>query len=196
MNAPQNADGPVRAPLAAALALFLLFSCGVGDHDEPAPPDPAQAPVTATQAGEVVSDAMLVASQALYLAIATGTSGRRVTTRDGRLSLHWSEDADFLSGAGTYEIALDRYVVAEDDPFAIAYHGYLLNGTILLRSETGARTRLVLDLETGHTDPERYPARLVELDLSGFSDSEESATEGFVRVNGQEFSFAELAEAF
>lgn len=196
MIAPQNPNGTVRTLLVTTLALVMLLSCSADDHDELDPPDPTQAPLTATQAGEAVSDAMLVASQALYLAIATGTSDRRVATEDGRLSLTWSEDADFLSGAGEYEIALDRYAVADDDPFAIAYHGYLLSGTILLRSETGAQTRLVLDLETEHADPELYPARLVELDLSGFTDSEGSETDGIVRVNGREFSFAELAEAF
>ena len=196
MIAPQNAHGTVRTLLAAALTLFLLFSCSADDRDEAAPPAPTEAPVTTAQAGEVVSDAMLVASQALYLAIATGASDRQVATDNGRLSLAWSEDADFLSGAGVYEIELDRYAIADDDPFALAYHGYLLTGTITLRSETGARTRLAVDLETDHADPELYPARIVELDLSGFADAEESATVGYVRINGQEFTFAELDEAF
>ncbi len=189
--------GISRTSFAALIALALLLSCAADDPEVPVPvPDPAQAPLTATEAGEVVADAMLVASQALYLAITASASDRSVSSDDGRLSLTWSEDADFLSGAGTYEITLDRYAVAEDDPFAVAYHGYRLSGTILLQSETGARTRLVMELEADHDEPETHPARRVAIDLSGFADAEEPATEGGVLVNAQEFSFAELAEAF
>ena len=118
--------------LHVALLVILLFAgCGAAGGDEGGRSETAsgarRAPEpTAVQAGEAVSDAMLVTSQALYLAIAAPPVSRRVVADDGRLSLEWSEDANFMTGAGTYDIVLDGYAIAPDDPFAEHYHGYSL----------------------------------------------------------------------
>ena len=183
--------------LTVSVLAVVLLSCGARDgaHDEAANID-EPAPLTSAQAGEIISDAMLVASQALYYAIATAPDGREVVSPDERLHLTWSEDASFLSGAGRYEITLDGYSVPSDYPFADHYVGYVLTGTILMRSTAGAHTDLAFDLQSSHPDPERHPATTIRVELSGFSSSDDATTVGSVLINGQEFTFADLAASF
>ena len=173
----------------------LLLSCAGGDGSRNAA-ESGETAITAEQAGAAVADAMLVTSQALYMAIASGVAERSVATNDGRLKLVWSEEADFVTGAGLYEITLAAYTIPEDDPFAPHYHGYEFTGSIRLLSNTGERTQLIFDLQCAHEDPERHPVRSIELDLAGFADDVERRTEGAVLVNGREFTFGELADAF
>jgi len=192
-------------PTVAALIMFILAGCNAPADDGEAAAEPSGPhdwpAVTPSQAGEAVSDAMLITSQALYLAIATETDSRKVTSADGLLRLSWSEDADFLTGNGTYEISLDGYAIAAEDPFAEHYHGYAITGTISLASEPGAETRISFALDSEHEDAERFPARRIELRL-GYEDSDDGADENnaepeaFVRVNGEEFPFDELAASF
>jgi hypothetical protein len=185
----------ILTPLAAIMTLALL-SCGGPDAANDQPNTVESARITSAQAGEVISDAMLAASQALYYAITTAPDGRAVTSPDGRLHLSWSEDASFLSGAGTYMITLDEYSVPSDYPFADHYVGYVLTGTIVMRSAAGQHTELAFDLQSSHPNPRLHPASTVKVELSGFSSSEDAKTIGSVLVNGQEFAFADLAAAF
>jgi hypothetical protein len=154
--------------------------------------------LTADQAGAVVADAMLVTSQALYLAIANPAPSRSVSSSEGRLRIGWSEDADFVSGAGTYEITVNGYSIAGDDPFAEHYNGYVLTGTMRLRSQTGERTTIGFDLTSSHDDAEHYPATTLELRLTGTGgdDASTGSSGGFVRVNGREFPLAELSLSY
>jgi hypothetical protein len=194
------ACAPRTAPLVAAV-LLLLAGCNAPTDDgetgvEPARPNDWPV-VTSRQAGEAVSDAMLITSQALYLAIATNTGSREVTSDDGLLRLSWSEDADFLTGIGTYEIALDGYAIAADDPFSEHYHGYALTGTIRLASAPGADTRIDFALDADHADGERFPAKRIELRLGHEdADTEDGARDTYVRVNAEEFPFEDLAASF
>jgi len=191
---------PASAALAVAtLVLLALTGCNAPPDDgetaaDAARPDDWPA-VTAAQAGEAVSDAMLITSQALYLAIATSAESREVTSADGLLSLSWSEDADFLTGHGIYEISLDGYAIAADDPFAEHYHGYSLTGTISLASAPGTDTQISFALDSDHEDAARFPARRIELRL-GDGDADDGEDEPFVRVNGEDFAFEELATSF
>ncbi|MFW6293732.1 MAG: hypothetical protein ACOC7V_15615, partial [Spirochaetota bacterium] len=173
----------IAAFVGATLLLLALAGCdAAGDAEETVaePSRPNDWPtVTTRQAGEAVSDAMLITSQALYLAIATGTEAREVRSADDLLRLSWSEDADFLTGNGSYEISLDGYTIAADDRFAEHYHGYALTGTISLESEPGADTRVAFVLDSDHEDADRYPARRIELRLGP------GESEAFVRVNDE-----------
>lgn len=182
----------------------MIAGCGDGEESAGAPeaavePGPE---ITAEEASEAISDAMLIASRALYLAINEPSVTREVATEDGRLRLEWSEDASFLSGAGTYLITLDEFSINETDPFARHSYGYVFTGTIRLYSETGTRTEIDFNLQTGHPEPETHPARTIRLSLAGFASEEgdetdaPSATEGTILVNGRPFSFDELAASF
>lgn len=188
----------LKSTWANALAALFVVAMTSACNGEPAPEEsaPARPPVDAGQAGEAVSDAMLVASQALYLAISGPTRARRAESSDGRLVLVWSEDADFLTGAGTYEITVDEYTIGPDDPFAEYSAGYALSGTILMSSQTGASTLLVFDLELSHEDADAFPARSLELRLSGFQDGTDREPDGSIRVNGREFDFDDLVASF
>ncbi len=189
----------IAAFLGATLLLVILVGCGapadqgVTNSNQGEPND--WPTVTTKQAGEAVSDAMITTSQALYLAIATRTAEREVTSADGLLRLSWSEDADFLTGNGSYEISLDGYSIAADDPFAEHYHGYALTGTISLESAPGTETRISFALDSEHGDPDRFPAKRIELRLGNDNEGDDSSR-SFVRVNGEEFPFEELAGSF
>jgi hypothetical protein len=189
-------------PRVLQVILTLIVGLGIAacggpeDGDEAASDALAMPEIDAEQAGEVISDAMLVASRALYLAIAGSQDAGSVSSRDGRLLLEWSDDADFRTGAGTYEITLDEYRVPDDDAFASHYYGYILSGTILLASGTGDQTSIEFGLDARHDESESYPARRVEVQLSGVEDDNDPDAGGSVRVNGRAFSFEELAGSF
>lgn len=185
--------------IAAALALAVaLAACGSRDETDDATTGEVMPEVDAEQAGAVISDAMLVASRALYLAIAGPPDAGSVASRDGRLILEWSDDADFRTGAGTYEITLDEYRIPGDDAFAQHYYGYVLSGTIRLASTTGEGTSIAFGLDARHEEPDSYPARRVEVELSGVEEQGEDDPDanGSVRVNGRAFTFEELAGSF
>lgn len=182
---------------AAVLLALALAACGdSGGTDGMEAAREVMPEIDAEQAGAVISDAMLVASRALYLAIAGSPDAGRVASRDGRLTLEWSDDADFLTGAGTYEIALDEYRIPPDDAFAAHYYGYVLSGSIRLASSTGKGTSIEFDLDARHEEPDSYPARRVEVELSGVEEDDDREAAGSVRVNGRAFSFDELAGSF
>lgn len=189
-------------PRVLQVILTLIVGLGIAacggpeDGDEAASDALAMPEIDAEQAGEVISDAMLVASRALYLAIAGSQDAGSVSNRDGRLFLEWSDDADFRTGAGTYEITLDEYRVPDDDAFASHYYGYILSGTILLASGTGDQTSIEFGLDARHDESESYPARRVEVQLSGVEDDNDPDAGGSVRVNGRAFSFEDLAGSF
>ncbi|MFW5789275.1 MAG: hypothetical protein ACOCW3_04970 [Spirochaetota bacterium] len=193
---------PIDTPRALQVIVTLIVGLGTvacgGPEDGP---EAASGAVTmpeidAEQAGEVISDAMLVASRGLYLAIAGPPDAGSVASRDGRLLLEWSDDADFRTGAGTYEITLDEYRIPDDDAFASHYYGYILSGTILLASGTGDQTSIEFGIDARHDEPESYPARRVEVRLSGVGEEDDPEADGTVRVNGRAFSFDELAPSF
>lgn len=192
----------MQRPRALQLIMALIVGLGVAacggpeDGEEAAPGEVLLPEVDAEEAGEVISDAMLVASRALYLAIAGSPDAGSVTSRDGRLLLEWSDDADFRTGAGTYQITLDEYRIPADDAFSSHYYGYILSGTIRLASGTGDRTSIEFGLDARHDEPESYPARRVEVQLSGMEDDNDPDAGGSVRVNGRAFSFDELAGSF
>lgn len=179
------------------LALLGIVACGGSEGGDGATSAAETMPeIDAEQAGEVISDAMLVASRALYLAIAGPPDAGSVASRDGRLLLEWSDDADFRTGAGTYEITLDEYRIPDDDAFAPHYYGYILSGTILLSSGTGDQTSIEFGIDARHDEPGAYPARRVDVQLSGVDDDNDPDAGGSVRVNGRAFSFDELAGSF
>ncbi|MFW5815112.1 MAG: hypothetical protein ACOCWX_06645 [Spirochaetota bacterium] len=183
--------------IAATMALVAaLAACGSRDGAGEAAGGEVMPEVDAEQAGDVISDAMLVASRALYLAIAGSPDSGSVASRDGRLLLEWSDDADFRTGAGTYEITLDEYRIPDDDAFASHYYGYVLSGTILLSSGSGEETSIEFGLDARHEEPSSYPAQRVEVELSGVEEDDEREAAGSVRVNGRAFSFDELASSF
>ena len=192
--------------LILSLAVLLLPSCGAaGSESTGADRSSADAPatdpvesypgVTALQAGDAIADAMLAASSALYLALLSSSDGHGVSSADGALSLSWSDDADFATGIGSYAIELDEFTVAEHTDFGAQAAGYTLTGSIMLESTDGLRSSLLMDLAASHSDPEQYPVRTIEIELSGYS-TESAAPHGYVRVNGTEMTFAEVAGAF
>lgn len=192
----------MQRPRALHLILTLIAGLAIAacggrqDGDEAASGAVVAPEIDADQAGEVVSDAMLIASRALYLAIAGSPDAGSVSSRDGRLRLEWSDDADFRTGAGVYEITLDEYRIPADDAFSSHYYGYVLSGTIRLASSTGEHTSIGFALDARHAEPGAYPARRVELELSGVEDNTDRDASGYVRVNGRDFAFDELAGSF
>lgn len=202
----QPGIGWLRAfAMSGAIAAAAMLS-GCGGQEAPAETDrpeiePGPA-ISSEQASEAISDAMLVASRALYLAINEPSVTRTVATEDGRLRLEWSEDASFLSGAGTYLITLNDYTIDASDPFSRHSYGYVFTGTIRLYSETGTKTEIDFNLSTTHAEPQTHPARTIRLSLSGFASESadapdaRSTTEGTIVVNGRSFTFEELAASF
>ena len=177
--------------------LAILAACGGGDEHPVAPDEEEAGPdLSAEQAGAAIADAFLVTSRALYLAITAPSDSRSVSSPNGALMLSWSEDADFLTGTGTYEVELDDYTIPEDDPFAELYNGHRLTGRIELASPAGEPTALDFDLQVSHPEPEVYPAQSIRIDLTGLARGEEREPEGRLIINGRLFTFEELAPAF
>ena len=185
--------------LVALVVTVAIAACSAAPPDEHDVPDAAETSVaadatprvTVPQAGEAVSDAMLVASFALYRALATGRAGvRQMSSEDGRLTMSWSDDADFASGRGRYTIIVDDYSIPLDDPFSEYAYGYALSGSIVLESATGDDSTLAFDLEARHDDPERYPVVRLAMNLDGSIGSDT------VVVNGVRFSLADLTSIF
>ena len=191
--------------LVLLLIVSLLPSCGaeqgepiidVSDDLSSAAEQPAEpVAVTVPQAGDAIADAMLAASSALYLALLSRADGEGVTSDDGAITLTWSEDADFATGVGSYVIVLDQFTVAEHTDFGPQAVGYTLSGTIMLKSEDGAHSSLLMDLAASHPEPDRYPVEDIAVELTGYM-AESGAPRGYVRVNGIEMSFAEISGAF
>ncbi len=198
---------PTPSPIARAFHAFFALVVAVATAVataacSAAPPDDGVAAEAATaaerlpqvtipQAGEAVSDAMLIASFALYRALASGRAGvRQIASEDGRLNMSWSDDADFASGRGRYTIIVDDYSIPLDDPFAGYAYGYALSGSIVLESATGDDSTLAFDLEARHDDPERFPVERLAMNLDGSVDSDT------VVVNGVRFSLADLTSIF
>ncbi|MFW5688921.1 MAG: hypothetical protein ACOC1U_05040 [Spirochaetota bacterium] len=181
------------------LVATLVALAGCGRPNEAGAGEDASAEqmpeLSVQQAGEIISDAMLITSQALYLAIAGTGESREVATDDRALVLSWSEEANFLTGVGRYELELDDYAIPENDPFSEHYHGYVFTGTIVLESPTGADTAIAFELDASHPSPDDYPGERVVLNLGGASEADTDAP-GTVLVNGREFSFEELSASF
>jgi len=195
MPAPTKPSGHARRLLPLGLiAVLALPACGRSDaeHGEAAGGTATMPSVTAVQAGDAVSDAMLIASRALYLALGSAESSREVRSDDGLLVLTRSDDADVLSGSGSYRIELDGYAIPPDDPFSDHYHGYSFSGSVELGSTPANGTRTVFDLDATHADSERYPVRRLELEMSRKAGDERAATAA-ARVNGTGFAFGDLA---
>ncbi|TVQ18256.1 MAG: hypothetical protein EA382_17905 [Spirochaetaceae bacterium] len=185
----------IHAFIAIAIAVATAACSAAPPDDEVAAEAAAAADrlprVTIPQAGEAVSDAMLIASFALYRALASGRAGvRQIASEDGRLTMSWSDDADFASGRGRYTIIVDDYSIPLDDPFSSYAYGYALSGSIVLESTTGGDATLTFDLGARHHDPERYPVERLSMNLDGSADSDT------VIVNGTRFSLSDLTSIF
>jgi hypothetical protein len=191
--------------LVLILAVSLLPACGAeqgelivdtGNGPSHDATDSSELVVTGQQAGDAIADAMLAASAALYMALLSRADSDGVTSEDGALSLTWSDDADFATGVGSYVIVLDRFTVAEHTDFGPqSAAGYTLGGTIMLKSEDGVQSSLLMDLVADHADRDHYPVETIEVELTGYM-AESDEPQGYVRVNGTEMSFSEIAGAF
>ena len=191
--------------LVLVLAVSLLPACGAkqgesvldaGDGLSQDRADRNEPVVTAPQAGEAVADAMLAASAALYMALLSRADSNGVTSEDGALSLTWSDDADFATGVGSYVIVLNNFTVAEHTDFGPqSAAGYTLSGTIMLKSEDGMQSSLLMELIADHADRDHYPVETIDVELTGYA-AESDEPRGYVRVNGNEMRFSEIAGAF
>jgi hypothetical protein len=187
--------------IVATLTLMDLPGCGARSSEtgetplpntqaEPANPFP---PVDSGQAGAAIADAMLSASTALYLALIQGAENNTAALDDGSLTLTWSDDADFATGIGTYEIGLTGFKAGANSEFgAEIASGYVLTGFITLQSPDGNHSTLTMDLTSSHADPVAFPVQRIELEIDGYTGEPETPG-GYVRINGREISFADIA---
>lgn len=185
--------------IAVLLVAVVLAGCG-GDSNKGGQSGSQSArnlpEVTTQQAEQAMSDAMLVSALSLFLAFSAEEGDTSVSSEDGALTLAWDEQADFTSGVGTYTITMKEYSVPEDDPFGAEYNGYTLDGTVEMGSSDGATTTMKMNLDTRHEDAEAYPVQLIEMELAGIQSDPDAMPEGYIRINGREMEFDDLASAF
>lgn len=188
-----------KAVVVAATLCSLLAGCRArpaGIVGNEASGQPGMPDVTPLQAEEALSDAMLVSAVALLLAFGADESTRSVSSDDGKLSLAWSDDADFMTGLGTYTMTMDHFSIPADDSFAAAYAGYVLSGTVEMASRDGVEQRMTFDLVATHDDPENHPVRVIDVEVSGAAGDDRTMPKGHIRINDREMDFSALAAAF
>ena len=188
----------MRIVVTALVGVLSLAGCGDSENTESSGERGARRlpEVTTVQAEQAMSDAMLVSALSLFLAFSAEEGDTSVSSEDGALSLAWDESADFTSGVGTYTITMDEYAVPPDDPFGDQYNGYTLDGTVVMGSSDGATTRMTMNLDASHEDTEAFPVQLIEMELTGIQDDPEAMPTGYIRINGYDMEFEELAGAF
>lgn len=188
------------ALLVLVASLSMLGCTERGTNSQPSagaateqPPLPA---VTPDQAEQALTDAMLVSAVSLLLALGVEEGESSASSEDQRLTLSWSDDADFATGIGTYTVTMSEYAVPAKDLFASEYHGYILSGTVTLGSDDGIHQQMTFDLQTSHPDSAAYPVQSIDVTISGGTADGGEAPTGRVLINGHEMDLRDLGAAF